>query len=213
MRLPLPAALLAATAVLAIPAAAAAHFILLSPASAIKENRLGDPQKAFPCGTNETIKAEPSGAVTALAGGELLKIRVQETVYHPGFYRVALAVNDLKELPADPETVTRQGTRGPISVSGKIDPNPKAPVVADGLFQHTSKVAAGEISEAYIKVPNINCVNCTMQVVQWMGEHGPNMPGDYTYHHCATVTITASKHMPIDKAWPKQVKAKMAAKK
>lgn len=211
MRLTHLVAASAAVCALAIPAAAAAHFILLSPASAIKENRLGDPQKAFPCGTNDTIKAEASGAVTELQGGELMKLQVRETIYHPGHYRVALAVNSLSELPPDPETVTRQGARGPISVSAKIDPKPKAPVLADGLFIHTAKPPGDGTLETYVKVPNINCTGCTIQVGQWMAEHGPNVPGDYTYHHCATVNIKASKHMPIDKSWP--VQKKVAAKK
>ena len=32
-------------------------------------------------------------------GGQKLRVRVQETVYHPGHYRVALAVNSRDELP------------------------------------------------------------------------------------------------------------------
>jgi hypothetical protein len=197
---------LAAAAAVLIPAAASAHFVLLSPASHLTENRLGDPQKAYPCGENDAIKGTASNAVSEVMGGELMHLKVQETIFHPGHYRVALAVNDLKELPADPEAVTRAGARGPISVSGRIDPKPKAPVLADGLFVHTTKVDTGAFSETEIKIPNINCKGCVIQVVQFMAEHGLNTPGDFTYHHCAVVNITATPKMPIDKAWPKQTK-------
>lgn len=189
-----------------VPAAASAHFILVSPASHLTESRLGDPQKAFPCGENDTIKGTPTNAVSELMGGELMHLKVQETIYHPGHYRIALAVNDIKELPADPEPVVKDGPRGPISVSGKIDPKPKAPVLADGVFVHNTRPEAGSFSETEIKIPNINCKGCVIQVIQFMNEHGLNTPGDFTYHHCAVVNITATKKMPIDKAWPKQSK-------
>jgi hypothetical protein len=69
-----------------------------------------------------------------MTGGEMLHIKIKETIYHPGYYRVALSVLDRSELPADPVAETREAPRGPISVSGKIDPAPKPPVLADGLF-------------------------------------------------------------------------------
>lgn len=197
---------IAVVVALVIPAVAEAHFILLSPASHVTESRLGDPQKAFPCGLNDAIKGTPTNSVSEVMGGELMHLKVQETIYHPGHYRVSLAVNDLKELPVDPEPVIRDGPRGPISVSGKIDPKPKAPILADGVFIHTTKPETGSFSETEIKIPNINCKGCVVQVIQFMNEHGLNTPGDFTYHHCAVVNITATRRMPIDKAWPKQKK-------
>jgi hypothetical protein len=199
--------ILAAAAALSVPAVASAHFILHSPASHLVESKLGDPQKAFPCGENDAIKGTATNAVSEVMGGELMHLKVQETIYHPGFYRVALAVNDLKELPKDPDAVTRDGARGPISVSAKYDvKNTKAPILSDGLFVHKTKVDAGAFSEAEIKIPNINCKGCVIQVVQFMEEHGLNTPGDFTYHHCAIVNIKATSKLPIDKAWPKQSK-------
>jgi len=35
-------------------------------------------------------------------------------------------------------------------------------------------------------------------VIQFMEQHGPNNPGMYTYHHCATIQITADPKKPID---------------
>jgi len=202
MRYALPI-VLGVGAVLA-PAAALAHFILHAPAATLEQNALGDPQKLGPCGGTTPNPGKPTGAVTEVKGGESVHIKIQETIYHPGHYRVALAVKDLKELPADPETVTRETPRGPYSVSAKIDPAPKAPVLADGLFVHTTRPAAGTFFETDIKVPNINCTACTLQVIQWMAEHGLNTDGDFSYHHCATLKITADPSKPIDKAWPGQ---------
>jgi hypothetical protein len=35
-----------------------------------------------------------------------------------------------------------------------------------------------------------------------MAEHGVNNPGNFTYHHCADLQITATPAKPIDKQWP-----------
>jgi hypothetical protein len=197
-------ALLCVSAALLVVGPASAHFILVSPDSWIVENVLGDPQKAGPCGASATITVTPTGKVTAMKGGDTLHIKVKETIYHPGHYRIALAVLDRSELPADPEAVTRESPRGPISVSGKIDPAPKAPVLADGLFVHAQRPEAGSFWETDVKLPNINCEKCTVQVIQFMEEHGLNREGDFTYHHCADLKLTANPAMPIDKGWPGQ---------
>jgi hypothetical protein len=176
-----------------------AHFKLLQPTSWIIENDRGDPQKVAPCGGTGTDADKLTDAVTKLQGGSTLHIKVMETIYHPGFYRVALAVNSRTELPADPEAITVPSDKGPRSVAAKIVYPPQMPVLADGLFQHTSK--ATDAWETDVVLPNITCTKCTLQVVQFMAQHGLNKPGDYTYHHCADLAITADPSKPIDAAW------------
>ena len=198
------ATLVVTTAVILGAAPASAHFILLAPDAWVEVNVLGDPQKAAPCGTSDITKGTPTGKVTAMTGGEMLHIKIKETIYHPGYYRVALSVLDRSELPADPVAETRETPRGPYSVSGKIDPAPKPPVLADGLFEHRERPAPDTFWETDIRLPNINCDNCTVQVLQFMEEHGLNKEGDFSYHHCADLKITANPSLPIDKAWPGQ---------
>jgi len=195
---------LGAAAALLCAAPASAHFILLAPEPWIETNQLGDPQKAAPCGTSEITKGTPTGKVTEMRGGDMLQIRIKETIYHPGYYRVALSVLDRSELPPDPEATTRQMSYGPVSVSGKIDPAPKPPVLADGLFEHRERPKPNTFWETEIKLPNINCDTCTVQVLQFMEEHGLNKEGDFSYHHCADLKITANPALPIDTAWPGQ---------
>ena len=173
MKLSIRAAI-CASAIMLVAAPAYAHFILVAPDAWVEVNVLGDPQKAAPCGTSDITKGTPTGKVAEMKGGDLLHIKIKETIYHPGHYRVALSVLDRAELPADPVAETREGTRGPISVSGKIDPNPKAPVLADGLFLHRERPAKDTFWETDIKLPNINCEKCTVQVLQFMEEHGLN---------------------------------------
>ena len=183
-----------------VPAAVSAHFKLLEPASWLIENDRGDPQKAGPCGGTNTDYGKPSFTVNKATGGQKLHIKVQETIYHPGHYRVALAVNSPTELPIDPEATTVDSDRGPRSVSAKIQNPPQMPVLADGLWPHTAKVD-GPL-ETDIQLPNITCKKCTLQVVQFMAEHGINNPGNFTYHHCAELQISADPSKPVDKQWP-----------
>lgn len=185
-----------------VPAVTQAHFKLVEPASWLIEDDRGDPQKAGPCGGSNTDWGKPSYAVTQAVGGSTLHVKVQETIYHPGFYRVALAVNSPAELPADPKATTTQTERGPQSVSGEVMSPVQMPVLADGLFVHHER-ATGPF-ETDVTLPNISCKRCTLQVIQFMEQHGANNPGMYTYHHCAVVQITADAKKPIDAAWPKE---------
>ena len=199
--------LLLVVAVASFSSVADAHFVLVSPAASLVQNRLGDPQKIAPCGGvsanpgrgTPANPGTPSNAVTQLTGGSTLHLLIQETVFHPGHYRVALA-RTVAQLPPDPVVTTRDSDRGPWSVSAAIQDPPMAPVLADGLLAHTERPMG--LHEADIQIPNINCVNCLMQVIQFMAEHGRNPDGDYSYHHCAIVNITADATKPLDTRWP-----------
>ena len=197
----------------ALPAGISAHFKLLAPTPWIMTNQLGDPQKVGPCGGDPKGENEKilSKAITKLTGGSKLHLKIQETIFHSGHYRVALAVNSRNELPPDPLTVEKWTARGPYSVWGQIQSPPQIPVIADGLFPRYSKPgeAASAIPktpmpplETDIEVPNINCAKCTLQVIQFMADHVYNQPGGYAYHHCADLEITADPSKPIDKRWP-----------
>jgi hypothetical protein len=197
---------------LALPAVTSAHFKLLEPASWINEDPRGDPQKLGPCGgdpkgANDTLL---SNAVTKVTGGSMLHLKIQETIFHSGHYRVALAVKSRTELPPDPATFEKYTERGVYSVWAAIQSPPQIPVLADGLFQHYPK--PGEPASAVLKtpmapwetdiqIPNISCAKCTLQVIQFMADHGYNQPGGYSYHHCADLNITADSAKPADKSW------------
>src|ERR1700686_3605808 len=98
--------ILVAAVIAAVPASTYAHFKLIEPASWLIEGDRGDPQKAGPCGGTNTDWGMPTNVISKAVGGSKLHIKVQETVYHPGHYRVSLAVNGRNELPLDPEATT-----------------------------------------------------------------------------------------------------------
>ena len=133
-----------------------------------------------------------------MKGGSSFHLLLIETVFHPGHYRVALA-RTAANLPADPRVVTRDTERGPWSVSADIQSPVAPPVLSDGLFAHAER--PNGFFEADIAVPNVTCRNCVIQVIQFMAEHAKNADGDYSYHHCANVNITADDTKPVDASW------------
>ena len=186
-----------------VPAVTSGHFKLLEPTSWIVENDRGDPQKAGPCGGTNNDWGKPTNVIGKAVGGEKLHLKLQETIYHPGHYRVALAINSPTELPLDPQATTRDSDKGPVSVSAVIQDPTQVPVLADGLFVHSTRpTGQAPPFETDVQLPNVTCKKCTLQVVQFMAEHGVNNPGGFTYHHCAELQITANPSKPLDTGWP-----------
>jgi len=168
-----------------------AHFALLQPPSAlaIEDGGKGAP----PC-----AEGPDSNIVTAVQGGHALAVRLNEFVYHPGHYRFALSVNSRSELPPDPDVVAPDG----VSVSAAIQKPVKIPVLADGVFLHTAPPDGDW--QTTITLPNLNCDKCTLQIIEFMAEHGFNPGGGYFYHHCADLRITADATLPsADPEWPR----------
>jgi hypothetical protein len=212
-----------AAALAALPIASLAHFKLVEPAQWITTtNNLGDPQKIGPCGGDPKGDNEKllTNAITKATGGAKLHIKIEETIYHSGHYRVALAVNSRNELPPDPTTTEKFTDKGVYSVWAAIQSPPQIPILVDGLFQHYPEPGQPDSAllktpmapwETDIKLPNISCPKCTLQVIQFMAGHPYNQPGGYAYHHCADLQITADPSKPLDKGWPLPA-APMAAK-
>ncbi len=182
-------ALVASCILAAVPADA--HFTLNSPASRSVQDALGGPQKSSPCGESDVTQGSddstPTNIVVDLKAGGTVTVSITETVTHPGHYRVALAP-DMASLPPEP-TVT-PGT-GFACGSAPIDANPQLPVLADGLFVHTSSFNSVPQTAQVHLPPGMTCTNCVLQVIEFMGDHGLNNPGGCFYHHCSIVNITA----------------------
>jgi hypothetical protein len=189
--------LVAAVAAVAAPALGA-HFTLLAPASWIIEDVRGDPQKSAPCGGTLADAGTPTNAVTRVQGGQPLHIEIEETIFHPGHYRIALA-RTRAALPPDPEATVQQTEKGPRSVSAAIAQNPQPPVLVDGLWPHTERPTAKW--ETDVMIPNIACETCALQIIQFMANHPGVREGGFSYHHCADLQITPDPAKPIDTRW------------
>ncbi|MBV8756545.1 MAG: lytic polysaccharide monooxygenase [Deltaproteobacteria bacterium] len=172
-------------------APAYAHFKLVSPASRSAQDALGGPQKSSPCGESDATQgandSTPTNTIVQLKAGGTVTVSINETITHPGHYRVALA-QDMASLP--PEPTVSPGT-GFACGSAPVDAHPQLPVLADGLFTHTSSFN-GHVQTAQVQLPaGMTCNNCVLQVIEFMSDHGLNNPGGCFYHHCSIVNITA----------------------
>ena len=193
-----PALHLLAAACALVAVSAQAHFKLVSPASWIEEDDRGDPQKMAPCGGTLADGGTRTGAVTDVTGGSMLRVAIEETIFHPGHWRVSLA-RRINWLPADATPVMKDTENGPRSDYFVIDENPRPPVLIDGLWENQERRTGPRQTE--VRIPNIDCEGCFLQVVQFMEEHPGFREGGFTYHHCAVLNITADPNQPMDEGW------------
>lgn len=160
-----------------------AHFILQAPASWKSQDMLGDPQKLGPCGDEDG--GSPTNIVSAFQTGQTITVLINETVFHPGHYRISIAP-DRTQLPAEPIVTPGMNTPcGTVPIQ-----NPAVfPVLADGVFPHTKALNGPQWIQVKLP-PNFTCKKCTLQVLEFMSNHPLNNPGGCFYHHCADFSIS-----------------------
>jgi len=172
-----------------LPRIAEAHFHLDAPPSWATQDVQGNPQKSGPCGESNsatTTQAKATNIVTPFQPGQTISVTLTETVPHPGHYRMALAT-DRSMLPADPAvTADSKSDCG----SAVIDSTPDFPVLVDGALVHTGTLSGQQTIQVTLPT-NITCSKCTLQVIEFMSNHGLNNPGGCFYHHCADISIQA----------------------
>lgn len=183
----LPGLALAALTFSASPSAHA-HITLMNPPSWVVEANLGDPQKMGPCGDDGTAAVQKTGTVTKFTAGQTITVMWKETVGHAGHFRISLTKpGEDRSTLVDPAVVTANGdgTSG-NSISAATVDNGTGNVLMDNLFPR--ETVAGPAADPFsqdITLPNEPCEKCTLQVIQFMAQHGPG----YFYHHCADIQI------------------------
>jgi hypothetical protein len=172
-----------------------AHFVLKQPPAYSEQDFLGSPQKSAPCGQADPgTPLVPTNEVTTYQAGSTIDLKFNETVFHPGHYRVLLAPNP-EALPADPPVTADADSACGSTV---ITQNPTPPLLADGLLVHTNSFSGDQTMQVTLPA-GMTCDHCTLQVVEFMSNHPLNNPGGCFYHHCATVNVTAG---PVPDAGP-----------
>jgi uncharacterized protein (TIGR03382 family) len=155
----------------------------------MSQDAFGLPQKLGPCG--DEGGGTPTGTVTAFQSGQTITVTIDEKIFHPGHYRIALAVNSRSELPAEPVVTAGATPCGSVPIQNP----PTFPVLADGVFAHTAPFNGPQ--SVQITLPsNVTCTKCTLQVIEFMSDHGLNNPGGCFYHHCADLSISATGGNP-----------------
>ena len=170
----------------AISSTAQAHIKLLKPDAWLNEDSSGAPQKGGPCGPGGFDDVQPvpmSMKVTTVTAGDMLMVEFDETVHHPGWFRIALA-----EDPKDFEEIEFPNAGNCNYDMSKVPTEPHGNVLKDGFGMDTNIGGANRKFMEMVKLPDTPCEKCTLQVIQVMADalHAP--PG-CVYYHCAELKI------------------------
>jgi hypothetical protein len=179
-------------AVVGAPAVARAHFFLVTPDSWMSQGPFGDPQKVGPCG--EEGGGTATGKVTEFRPGQTIEVTIDEKIFHPGHYRVALAVQDRSELPPDPAVTAVDSD--PCGSTEIQDP-PVFPILADNLIPHADPFDGAQTFTVTLP-SDVTCTRCTLQIIEYMSHHGRPC----FYHHCADLAIQGELETPAPTSTP-----------
>jgi uncharacterized protein (TIGR03382 family) len=145
---------------------AQAHIDLVWPSDMFNNS---EGQKSGPCGPSGT--PTPEDKMYYFAPGASVTVRVNETISHPGHFRVAISddVNDF------------------VNPAAVDDFNNTAHVIADNILPDRS---LGGIHDFSVTMPAQACDGCVMQVIQLMTDKPPyEQNGNDLYYRCANVTV------------------------
>lgn len=157
---------------------AQAHIAMMSPTPRYSDLKYG------PCGRGGAMDVR-TNKVTTFKPGETITVTWQETVPHPGHYRIAF----------DPDG---QRFTDPTSFT---DVAPRMYVLKDDIADKTGT----QMYTDTVTLPNIECTNCTLQLLQVMTDKAPYGNGDDLYYQCADIVLRADRDMaaqPADLASP-----------
>lgn len=157
-------------AALSAAAVSQAHIKLMDPPA-----RHPDSLKTGPCGVANDARGS---AVTALQAGQTLTIAWDETIEHPGHYRIMFNEN---------------GFDFPVPANGADFCDPAAGPV-NGVHCLVDNIADQPNGPNYtqaVTIPNVNCTNCTLQLIQWMSDkENDGIANNEIYYSCADVTVS-----------------------
>lgn len=123
--------------------------LLIGPESSFGHARLRLNGTVPPRNTSTGLKSAPCGGIartnapTILTAGQKLLVQWEQTVNHPGYYRIAFS---------------------PAGDAG-FDANVIVPMFPNVVGQ--------QFFETTITVPSTPCTNCTLQLIQYMTENDP----------------------------------------
>lgn len=175
--------------------AASAHLNLVTPPPRLQGEAGGNQLKTKPCG--QTVNARTADKVTTFTPGQKVDIKIEEYINHPGYFAVAFDPDGDDNFPF------------PIANMDKVnkdtdDPKAAFPLSATVLGLRTDKEkdqsANSGDGDCYsenaqhectisITLPNMNCTNCTLQVIQFMYDKLGNGKDDEYYYQCADIKI------------------------
>jgi hypothetical protein len=154
--------------------------------------------KKGPCGR---LNGERSANVFTFEPGATITVAVDEFIPHPGYFRIAFD-NDGDDDFVNPQTVlpiNRECMNDPRDKCGAADFYNTPNVLLDNLDPHKAGMPGKRYSWD-VKLPDVECDNCTLQVIQVMTDpfpiHAPYDPsptGDDLYYQCVDLVLKKSE--------------------
>lgn len=145
-------------AALLVPGLASAHTTLVDPAPRTLSNKDG------PCGATGSMRGD---VITVFEPGETITVVWDETVDHPGHYRIAFDESGDDDFP-DP-----------------VSPDDDFPsVLADQIPDRSG----GGMYSQKVTLPDVECEDCTLQLIQIMTTQ---VPYNSFYFQCADIALRA----------------------
>jgi hypothetical protein len=156
---------------------AGAHVSLTDPPPRLAGDAGGTQLKVAPCGQNQNGRTD---TVTEFLPGETITVAWDEYINHPSYYRISFDVDGDDDFPirADMDSVDPD-TDDPESV------NPVGDVVL--AYVHEDPDMGNYSVE--VTLPNVQCENCTLQLIQFMYDKVGNNSDDEYYFQCADIAL------------------------
>lgn len=142
-----------------------AHIQLTSPTQRYTDLKMG------PCGKGG-LDARTQNVTTAKPGATIT-VKWDETIDHPGHFRIAFDPDGAHFT--DPSSFTDTAPRMYVLLDNIADKTGTAPI------PYTAQVT----------LPNMECNNCTLQVLQVMTDKPPYGDGNDIYYQCADFVLAA----------------------
>jgi hypothetical protein len=157
---------------------ASAHIQITFPPP--REGATSPELKTFPCGITGLNRSTDPTRITTFRPGQTITVRWTETIGHTGHFRIAFDDSGVDAFQ-DPASYT------------DIQTTPALPILLDGI---ADMAVSGTQYQSSITLPQIECTNCTLQVIQVMTDKPPYLlsvnGGDDVYHQCADIVLSNS---------------------
>lgn len=146
---------------------ARAHVRLVSPTS-----RYGDEMKLGPCGRLGGLRTD---RITTVRPGQDLEVVFDELIDHPGHYRIAFDPSGDDDLAP------------PAWDGARWTSPPAVDVLAADLPDAAGGLTHGRVT---VRLPDVECDGCTLQLIQIMTDKPPLDGGDDFYFQCADLVLS-----------------------
>ena len=152
--------------ILCAAGAASAHIALKSPTARTNDQVQ---LKVGPCGQNVNMR---TNNLTVFKPGQTITVAWDETINHPGHFRISFDPN---------------GTNFPNPTSF-TDFNSGATDLVDNIADKTGTAPIAYTQQ--VTLPNVECTQCTLQLIQVMTDKPPYGDGNDIYYQCADLILT-----------------------